>query len=82
MKIESIEFNIALAHALDLEPEKVDLNLNLLDTGLMDSLAVVSLVAAVNMHFGVVVKGTELQQCSVVREIYDLIERKIANRQS
>ena len=42
-----------------------------------DSLSVVSTVASIDQHYGVVVKGSELMSCRTLHDIFSLIETRI-----
>lgn len=76
-EIRSEQFVTALSKALNVDKEKIVPNLNIVQEGLMDSLAIISLIAAVNINFNISIHANELGHCSTINDIYKLIENKL-----
>jgi len=79
MKLVSEKFNCAIAKALGME--NIDLDFDLIKNKSMDSLAIMSFIAIIDINFGVMLKGHDLQKCSTVKDIYFLIEERLSQRE-
>lgn len=64
-----------------LEIDRGDLNLNSPLSGYVnwDSLALVSMIATIDEHFNVLLKGYEIEQCKTANDIFLMVENKIKN---
>ncbi len=82
MKFNYENFCVVLADAIGIDRSSVEPDLDLVENKLLDSLALISLIAVVDLNFNVSVRGRELLLCSSIREVYQLIESKLnLNRQ-
>ncbi|KTD62107.1 acyl carrier protein [Legionella spiritensis] len=63
-----------LAKLLELDKHLLSDTFLLNDEANWDSLAVVSTVAAIDQHYKVSVRGSELMSCNTVKDIFYLIE--------
>lgn len=76
-KINFEDFSILLADTIGIDRSSVNPELDLVENKLLDSLALISLIAVIDLNFSVSVRGRELLTCTSVGEIYKLIENKL-----
>ncbi|MBV9576546.1 MAG: acyl carrier protein [Gammaproteobacteria bacterium] len=65
-----------LARLLEIDRVELTLRTPLAGCGNWDSLAVVSMMATIDTHFNVTVKGHEVEQCKTINDLFLLIEHK------
>ncbi len=67
-----------LVHVCDDEDVREDLDMDLIEEGLMDSLAIAELLVAIEDEFGVVLSPTEYEKedLSTVHKIEEILKKK------
>jgi acyl carrier protein len=76
--MQSTEFYLLLDEILELNPGTLKGDERLKDIGTWDSLAVISFVALVDEHFGIVIESERLAQAQSVADLYALATQKKA----
>lgn len=66
-----------LAKLLMVDKSLLNGSFNLSEELNWDSLSVVSTVAAIDQHYNVSIKGTELMHCNSVGDLFSLIEKRL-----
>lgn len=51
----------------------------LMDCQLWDSLSMVSMVGSIDSHYGVAIRGHELEECKTVADLFSLVAEKLNN---
>lgn len=65
-----------VAKLLEINRHDLKLDCPLEKYGNWDSLTVISTLASIDQHFGVLVKGCEIEQCKTLNDIFSLIESR------
>jgi acyl carrier protein len=76
--MQSGEFYLLLDEILELNPGTLKGDERLKDIATWDSLAVISFVALVDEHFGIVIESERLAQAQSVADLYALATQKKA----
>ena len=66
-----------LAQQLDIDPEKITMDTNILDDLGADSLDVVELIMSLEDEYGVVITDDAIREMYTVREVVEFIEKLI-----
>lgn len=69
-----------LAELLNLKSEEINMDLNLNSNSYWDSLAVISLIGAIDTYYKVAVSGDELLKAVTIADIFKIINKKIAEK--
>lgn len=67
------KFKVLIAEALEMEVDYIDGSLALDPEDNWDSVALLSVISAIDAQYGLQLNGEELAACRVVTEIYELI---------
>ena len=65
-----------IAQIMEINVADLDINLSLEQYGNWDSLVVISAIASIDQEFNVLLKGSEIEKCKTLQEIFDLVEIK------
>lgn len=74
MKYENILNEIA--KLMEMDVKDLDINASLDQYGNWDSLVVISTIAAIDEQFNVIIKGSEIESCKTLKEIFELVETR------
>lgn len=66
-----------LSQVLNMAPSEINLDTNLKEHSYWDSLAIISLIGAIDEYYKVNISGEELMQAVLIKDIFNMIDTKI-----